>query len=97
VSHLGNNTVGVASVASTVHVGRVVNGGGMGDDAVSIPSGTSTIVVGGDFLSRGDVGEGVHLSCYDVERILENLATNWPLLYPEHPPTTHAESIPIYV
>jgi len=45
------NTVGVASRASTVHVGGGVDGGGVGDDTVSIPSGTSTIVIGGDFLS----------------------------------------------
>ena len=63
VSHLGNNAVDGASSAYTVHVGGGVNGGGVGDDAVSIPSGSSTIVIGGNFLSRGDVGEGIHLRC----------------------------------
>ena len=61
VSHLGNNAVGVASRASTVHVSGGVNGGSVGDNTVSIASGTSAVVIGGDF-SGGDVGEGIHLS-----------------------------------
>ena len=93
VSHLGNNAIGVASRASTVHVGGGVDGGGVGDDAVSIPSGTSTIVIDGNFLGGDDVGEGIHLSCYDVERVLENLETNRPLFIPRAPPRTRSRCI----
>jgi hypothetical protein len=61
VTHLGNNTVRVASGASTLHIGGGVNGGGVGNNTVSVASGTSVIVIGGD-LSGDDVGEGIHLS-----------------------------------
>ena len=61
VSHLGNNAVGVASRASSVHVGGDLNSAGVGDHAVSIASGTSTIFIGGN-LSGGDVGEGIYSS-----------------------------------
>ena len=61
MSQSGNNAVGVASGASTAHVGGGLNGGGVGDKVVSIASGASTIFIGGN-LSGGDVGEGINLS-----------------------------------
>jgi len=67
--HLGNNAVSIASGTTIVHVGRGVNGGGVGDDAISVASRSSVVVVGGD-VSEDDVGEGIHLTLFDVERVM---------------------------
>ena len=60
--HLGNNAISNAGAASSpLHVGRVLNGRGLGNNAVRVASRTSSLVIGGNF-SGGDVGEGIHLS-----------------------------------
>jgi len=69
VRHLGNNAVSTASGTAFVHVGRSVNGGGVGDDAISAAPGSSFVVVGGD-VSEDDGGEGIHLSLFDIERVV---------------------------
>jgi len=69
VRHLCNNAVSTASGTTFVHVGRSVNGGGVGDDAISAASGSSFVVVGGN-VSEDDVGEGIHLSVFDIERVV---------------------------
>jgi hypothetical protein len=69
VHHLGNNTISVASGTTIVHVGRGVNSGGVGNNAVSVTSGASVVVVRGH-VGGDDVGEGIHLSLFDVERVL---------------------------